>query len=164
MRKVAFLALTVGLLGVAACGITGRPDLVVSGLVPIGTPTRNAQGAVELPLRVTVRNAGAADADASKVSVQVSGLPTDPSTAFVVAFTVEGQQSPWYPVTGPIGENTNVDVDGKIVFHPSVGTGTVNLTATADSCSGEEFPEDFCRVQESNEDNNVSSEVSVTLP
>jgi len=53
---------------------------------------------------------------------------------------------------------------GKVTFHPSMQGATVSLTAIADSCAGEEFMPSYCRVQESNETNNVSAPLSLSLP
>jgi hypothetical protein len=38
------------------------------------------------------------------------------------------------------------------------------LKAIADSCSGDEFMPDYCRVEESNETNNESTPISIALP
>jgi hypothetical protein len=153
------------MLFVGGCGPLGpRADLVASGFVPIGQPTVNAQGAVELPARVVVRNQGGASAGPSKVSVEFTGLPGDPEAELVVPFTVEGQQSPWFPQAGSIEESGIVNLDGKIVFHPNLHGVRLNVTATADSCTGEPNADEECRVKEGDETNNQSRSVSVDLP
>ncbi|MGH2705235.1 MAG: hypothetical protein ACRDJ4_09095 [Actinomycetota bacterium] len=165
MRRYLLVGAAVGILFVGACGPLGqRPDLVASGFVPIGQPTVNAQGAVEVPARVVVRNQGGASAGPSKVSVEFTGLPGDPDAEIVVPFTVEGQRSPWFPHTGSIEESGTVNLDGKIVFHPNLHGVRLTVTATADSCTGEPNAEDQCRVKESDETNNQSTAVPVSLP
>ncbi len=148
--------------GMASLFCTGcMPDLVVSSFQMTGTPTVNSENAVELPVRAVIKNNGTASADIFKTCTEYTG----PQGKYVVAFTVPGQSDIWYPHTsGPLGAGGTVQFDGKVIFHPSTHGVDVTVTATADCCSGDEFMPDYCRVKESDETNNVSSPISVTLP
>jgi hypothetical protein len=140
--------------------IRPKPDLVAK-LTVTGNPTVNAKGSVEVPIRVSIRNQGRTSAGIFKTAVEYKG----PKGGDVVAFTVPGQSSIWYPMTnGPLAAGATVTFSGKVTFIPSVRGVKVDLRATADSCSGDEFKPDYCRVDESNEGNNSSAPVTVTLP
>lgn len=141
------------------------PDLVVTRLEATGSPTVNPQNSVEVPIRVVVKNQGNKSAGIFKVATEFTGSPVDPTRSFVVAFTVTGQGSIWYPfTTGSLAAGSTVDFSGKVTFHPSNHGVTVSLKAIADSCSGDEFMPSYCRVKESNENNNVSTPISLALP
>ncbi len=138
-----------------------RPDLVVTTLEATGPATVNAENSVEVPIRVVVRNQGHAPAGIFKVATEYTG----PQGTFVVAFTVPGQSSIWYPATSsPLAAGNEVTFAGKVTFNSAVHGVTVSLKATADSCSGDEFMPDYCRVAESNEANNGSAAISLSLP
>ena len=139
-----------------------KPDLVVTTLEMTGPPAVNAEGNVEVPIRVVVKNQGTAVAkDIFKVSTEY----TEPSGTSAVAFTVSGQSSAWYPyTTAPVAVGNEVIFAGKVIFLSSVRGKTVSLKAIVDSCSGDEFKPDYCRVDEINESNNESTMISVTLP
>jgi hypothetical protein len=139
----------------------GQPDLVVTTLETTGTPTVNLEGSAVVPIRVVVENQGDAAADIFKVSTAYTGT----TGTYGVAFTVSGQSNMWYPYTSdPLAAGDDVTFAGNLTFVSSVHGVTVNITATADSCSGDEFMPDYCRVEESNEDNNESTPISVSLP
>lgn len=130
------------------------PDLITARVRRTGSPTVNVSGSVEVPVRVRVKNRGNTAAGIFKVHVQYTSPTGGP---YVVAFTVPGQSSIWYPFTsGPLAPGDIVAFDGKLTFHPSVRGVEVTLWAYADSCSGDEFMPDYCRVLESREDNNLS--------
>ncbi len=139
-----------------------NPDLVVTLLETVGSAVVNQEGNVELPIRVVVRNQGNTEAAVFKISTEY----TNPQgSTFVVAFTVDGQNSTFYPFTSDsLAAGAEVSFSGTVTFHSSVRELTVSLRAIADSCSGEEFTEAYCRVDESDEGNNRSSALSVTLP
>lgn len=140
----------------------GQPDLAVAALETTGSLTVNPDGNVEVPIRVVVINQGDADADVFKVATQYTG----PQGTFVVPFTVPGQGDQWYPRTNaPLaaGRSGSVTFSGKVTFLSAVRGTIVSLQAIADSCSGDEFMPEFCRVEESNEDNNDSEFITVSL-
>lgn len=144
----------------ASCDLVPcEPDLVVTSLVSTGEPTVVTGNNVELPIRVVVKNQGAAGAGTFKVAANYS--PGD----LVVAFTVPGQSSSLYPFTSAeLAAGAETVFEGKVTFISSARGQTVSLTATADSCSGDEFMPPYCRVEESDEMNNVSDPISVPLP
>ena len=156
--KTKFVLLIVCMvLVLAAC----TPDLVVTDLETTGQATVNGDGSAEVPIRVVVKNQGSSAAGIFKVATEYTG----PQGTFVVAFTVPGQTSSWYPYTGaPLSTGDEKTFDGKVTFHPSVHGVNVSLKAIADSCSGDEFMPVYCRVEEGNESNNESVTVSVLLP
>lgn len=148
---------------VITVGLTGciKPDLIVTTLEKTGVATINAQNSVEVPIRVVVKNKGDADAKIFKTATHYTGS----AGKYVVAFTVPGQSNSWYPYSNsPLEPGSEVTHNGKVTFHPSVHGETVSLTATADSCSGDESMPEHCRVKESDEANNESSAISVSLP
>jgi len=136
------------------------PDLVVTA-VETGPATINPEGGVEVPIRVVVKNQGDAEADIFKVSTEYTG----PSGTFLVPFTVPGQGDIWYPYSSaPLGPGSDVTFAGNVTFQSALQGQTISLKALADSCAGEEFVPDFCRVEESNEGNNESAPISMSLP
>jgi len=159
--KTCKLAVLIVCMALLMSGCVGKPDLVVTTLETTGAATVNSEGSVEVPIRVVVRNQGNAAADIFKVATDYTG----PDGTYVVAFTVPGQSSMWYPYTSTsLAAGSDVTFAGKVTFHPDVHGVTVSLKATADSCSGDEFMPDYCRVEESNEGNNESAAISVSLP
>ena len=155
------LALVVVCMGLFLSGCNGQPDLVVTTLETTGSASVNSEGSAEVPIRVIVKNQGDAAAGIFKVSTEYTG----PNGTFVVAFTVPTQSDIWYPYTSTsLAAESEVIFDGKVTFHPALHGVTVSLKAIADSCSGDEFMPDYCRVEESNEGNNESTTISVLLP
>jgi hypothetical protein len=138
-----------------------RPDLVVESLEATGPAAINAEGSVEVPARVVVRNSGSDTADIFKTGMEFSG----PDGIYAVAFTVPGQENIWYPYTSqPLAAGDEVTFEGKVTFHPEDHGITVALYAVADSCSGDEFKPASCRVEERDETNNTSVPICVALP
>lgn len=163
--RICKLTLLIVFMGLLLTGCANQPDLVITTLETTDPPTVNADNQVEVPIRVIVENQGGAAADTFKVSTQFAGGAVDPSRTFSVAFTVPGQSDIWYPYTsGPLAEGSTETFMGTLTFNDAERGVTVSLTATADSCSGDEFMPDYCRVEESNEGNNESDPISVTLP
>jgi hypothetical protein len=138
------------------------PDLVITTFEKTGDPIVNPENSVEIPIRVVVKNQGDRSAGIFKVATHY----TDPSgSTYMVAFTVPGQSDIWCPYTSaPLAAGSDVTFAGKVTFHPEMHDVTVSLKGTADSCSGDEFKPDYCRVKESNEGNNESTPISVSLP
>jgi hypothetical protein len=114
-----------------------------------------------VPIRVTILNQGGSPADTFKVSTSVS----TGSDSSLVRFSVPGSDSDWHPSTSaPLAAGAEVSFDGVVTILDDLQGQTVSLRALADSCAGDEVMPEYCRVQESNEDNNESSPVSVSLP
>lgn len=138
----------------------GQPDLVVTGLETTGTATVSEDGNIEVPVRVVVRNQGSAEAGVFKVATEYTG----PQGTFAAAFTVPGQGDIWYPHTNaPLAPGSSVTFAGRVTFLASARGTTISLRAIADSCSGDEFMPEYCRIEESREDNNDSQSITVSL-
>jgi DNA-directed RNA polymerase specialized sigma24 family protein len=135
------------------------PDLVVERLEVTGRPTYDQQENLRVPIRVVVRNVGGAAAEIFKVSVEITPDRT------LIPFTVDGQRDSWYPYTRePLGGGSSVVFEGFVTIAGRYKGQAIRLQATADSCRGDEFMPDYCRVRESREDNNTLEPVPVTLP
>ena len=160
---VALSCLLAGCLGSGASALDEdlKPDLVVSSFEITGTPSIDIENRVVVPVRIVVKNQGAADADVFKVSTSYTGS----RDTHVVAFTVPKRGHPWYPYTwDSLEAGAELELNGTVTFDPSLHDTTVALVAIADSCSGEEFMPDYCRIIESEEENNQSGALSVALP
>ncbi|KKH46622.1 BACON domain-containing protein [Methanosarcina sp. 1.H.A.2.2] len=111
-----------------------------------------------VPISVTVRNQGDEAADIFKISTEYTNL----SGTYSVAFRVPGESSIWYPYTdAPLAPGEQITFNGDVLFRVSLDGETVSLTAVADSCSEDEFKPAYCRVEESNEENNQSPAVEI---
>jgi hypothetical protein len=138
-----------------------QADLVVSEFEVTGNGAVNAAGNVELPIRVVVSNEGNAAAAIFKVSAHYTTL----RGTFVAPFTVPAQSSFWYPFTNaPLAAGAEAAFEGRLTLPAALEGTAVSLKVLADSCSGDEFMPDYCRVEESDEDNNESGPLSVTMP
>ena len=136
------------------------PDLVVITFKGSG-PVEYVSGRYEVPVRAIIRNQGGLKADIFKIATEYTGS----SGTFVAPFTVEGQTSVWYPYTSaPLVPGGDVTFVGKVILPDSLAGQAFSLNAIADSCSGDEFMPDYCRVPESNEGNNVSYPIVLQLP
>ena len=156
---VVFLALSAPLF------LTACPprDLVIRSMGVSGQRTINQDNSVEAPLQVVVENIGAGSAGTFKVAV--SYTETGTAGGSVVAFTVPGQASTWYPFTsGPLAPGATQTFNGILTFHPSLHGINVDLVSHADSCLGDESMPFYCRVLESNETNNDSYTITLELP
>jgi hypothetical protein len=142
-----------------------KPDLIITTLETTGSGFVGTDGGVKVPIRVVVKNQGDVEADIFKVSTAYMGSHGGP---FEVGFEVPGQTTVyynWYPYTSsPLAPGSEVTFVGNVLFIPNVRNETVSLWAIADSCGGDEFMPDYCRVDESDESNNESNIISVYLP
>lgn len=145
--------------GMISLGCT--PDIITPSLT-LGAPSINmADGAVQVPATVTVRNQGDGSAGTFKIAMWYQSSDGGP---FVVSYAVPGHNT-WYPSTvGLLGEGEEATFTGVVTFIPQVHGITVNMWAEADSCAGDEFMPEHCRVKESDETNNNSPSVSISLP
>ena len=157
---------------VAADGpiVFGCSDLVVTAFEATGpAELRPVEGSdresAHLPVRVTIENRGTGEAHPFKLAAVYSGGPSNPDRDFVVAFSVPGESSLWYPRRSErLGPGETWTVEGELVFHPSVSGSAVSIAIEADSCSGDEFVPSYCRAPESDETNNLSARISSALP
>ena len=139
------------------------PDLIVTEVVP-GTPSFEEDGRVaNLPLKVTIKNVGGATDKDFKTSVDVI---VGSGARYVRPFTVPGQTDIWYPWKEGLGAGEEATFSGNLYIGIPSGEVLYNQEAKimvfVDSCSGDEFMPEYCRVRESNEINN-EKEVSVRL-
>jgi hypothetical protein len=146
--------------------VAGLPDLVIT------LETRQANDAdlalmgqypdfVGVAVRAIVVNQGGQPADLFKVSID--GAASDGT--FVRAFSVLGQEDLWYPHTSEqLFPGKSIIFDGVVLFPAALNGQQIIMVATADSCSGEEFAPDVCKVNESDEENNTSGPLDATLP
>jgi len=143
---------TMFLLVVSGCE---KPDLVAT-IAPLANATVNANDNAEVPVQVIVTNQGKAKTGEFKVSTYF----TDPDgNTFVGPFVVP---SGTRTTLAPGASHT---FNGVMVFsHGNNRSTTVKIKALADSCASDEFMPEYCRVQESNEENNYSEEKEVQLP
>jgi hypothetical protein len=110
-----------------------------------------------------VKNQGTAAAGIFKTSTSVRTYPD--TNYYVRAFTVSGQKNIWYPWTSSsLGGGSTVTFNGYLSFTNYEAGNLIYIRALADSCSGDEFMPSYCRVNESNENNNESTSISLTLP
>jgi hypothetical protein len=115
---------------------------------------------VGIPVRAPAFNQGDGPAGIFKLSIE--GTASDGT--FVRAFTVPGQPDSFYPSTDePLEAGESTVLDGVVFFPASLAGQSVSLVATVDSCAGEEFVPDVCRVDESDEGNNQSEPLTVVL-
>jgi hypothetical protein len=149
-------------LPLSGVGLATQPDVVISVLNSTGSPQIvNRTGEIEAPIHLVVKNQGNTEAGIFKVSTEYTG----PDGTFAVAFTVPGQNSLWYPFTSaPLPAGGEVAFDGWVTFSATLQGQTVSLVGLVDSCSGDESMPATCRVEESHEDNNRSTPLSLTLP
>lgn len=151
-----------GSVNLKVSGETG-PDLKTS-LEIVGDATRTVKGDsayISVPISVVVRNQGDQAANIFKVSTEY----TNSSGTYPVAFEVPGESEREYPYTDePLNPEEEITFEGEVLFNDSLSDETVYLKAIADSCSEDELVSEYCRVEESNEDNNESPEVEVYLP
>ncbi|OKH29771.1 hypothetical protein NIES2119_31995 [[Phormidium ambiguum] IAM M-71] len=143
------------------------PDLVVTSLESRGAAFER-DGKVILPIEVAVKNEGNASADPFKISLEYT--KTGNSTPFVVAFTANDNSNVnpdtgWYPFTrNPLAAGSEVTFTGELIFGDRSLLGQpISLNAIADSTSGDEFIPEYGRVWESNENNNRSTTLNLSL-
>lgn len=161
-RKIDLLALIMLYGTVLVVSSTALPDLAVTGTAT-GTPSFISPSEANLPLTVTISNLGDATGTRFKLSVDV----IDSSGRFVKPFTVPGQSDRWYPWKTGLARGAQYSFRGTLYLGipggPSLHGQRITIIPRVDSCSGDEFMPDYCRVRESNEANNENQR-SVTLP
>lgn len=138
-----------------------KPDLVVVAFELTGPVTVDKENRSTVPVKVIVKNRGAGEAGRFKVAV----VYMDPSGTHAIVFKVSnGSHSQGTFSRDPLEPGSEVAFNGTLVFDSSLQGMILPLYALADSCIGERDMPAYCRVDESNESNNRSDHVSVTLP
>jgi hypothetical protein len=147
---------------ILAVSANGLPDLTVTGIAT-GAPSFISPSEANLPLTVTIQNTGDATGTRFKLSVDV----IDSSGRFVKPFTVPGQSDRWYPWKTGLARGASYSFRGTLYVGIPGGSSLhgqrITIIPRVDSCSGDEFMPDYCRVRESNEANNENRR-SITLP
>lgn len=147
---------------ILATAANGLPDLTVTQIAT-GAPSFINPSEANLPLTVTITNLGDATGTRFKLSVDV----IDSSGRFVKPFTVPSSSDRWYPWKTGLARGETYSFRGTLYIGtprgPSLHGQRITIIPRVDSCSGDEFMPDYCRVRESNEGNNENRR-SVTLP
>lgn len=147
---------------VLATSANGLPDLRVTGFAA-GVPSFVNPSEANLPLTVTIANQGDSTSSRFKLSVDV----ITSSGRFVKPFTVPGQSDRWYPWKTGLARGVSYSFRGTLYIGipggPSLHGQRITIIPKVDSCSGDEFMPDYCRVRESIEANNEYQR-SITLP
>jgi hypothetical protein len=139
------------------------PDVVVES-AEVGPPVIDFEsGDREVPVTVTVRNDGNVPADSFKVGAEFSVSDDDTTgTAFLVPDRVGSEAF----APRPFGPGATITFRGMVVVTNPDVVGDVTLRMKGDSCFNDgqlELPE-FCRIDEFDENNNLSQDLPVTLP
>ena len=138
-----------------------RPDLIVTNFLQKGASFNGPNGTIHVPVAVTVKNVGQAPAAIFKVGIDYQH-PN--GQIYPVMFTVPGQSNTFYPFTNsPLAAGAVLTYQGVLVFSANLRGNTLSAKAIADSCSGDEFMESYCRVKESSESNNSSTAINIVL-
>ena len=150
-------------------GVVGTVDIILPDLrvtqVTAGTPEIKDNGReANVPLTVTVKNFGGSTSSEFKISTDVK---VGDGGMFVKPFTVPGQRDIWYPRQNGLGAGEVATFTGSLYIgnpsSPSLYGQKAAIVAMVDSCSGDEFMPDYCRVKESNEANN-ERQTSIEFP
>jgi hypothetical protein len=138
-----------------------QADLIVTRLEVTGTPVVVGDR-IEVPFLVEVRNQGVAPAAIFKVAVEYAR----PGADFLsVAFAVPGDRDTTYPFSRvPLTTGRSTVFAGRLRLPISERGARLSVRAFADSCWGDEFLPEYCRVRESDERNNRSRTISLSLP
>ena len=142
--------------------LTGcSPDLTVKSFEQSGPSTINSENSIELPVKVVVENMGKGKAGIFKLSTTY----TESSGTYPVQFYVPNMSDKWYPHTfAPLYTKESIIFEGVLIFYPSMQGITISVNAMADSCLDKDNTPEYCRIKESDENNNRSSSLSVVLP
>jgi hypothetical protein len=141
-------------------GAIGTVDIILPDLrvtqVTAGTPEIEDNGReADVPLTVTIKNFGGSTSSEFKISTDVK---VGDDGTFVKPFTVPGQGDIWYPRQNGLGAGEEATFSGSLYVGNPSGSSLYGqkaiITAKVDSCSGDEFMPEYCRVKESNEANN----------
>ena len=145
------------------CSVSGKgkPDFVVVAFEIKGPVTLDKENRAVVPVHVAIKNQGVAEAGIFKIAAMYTGV----DGPHVAALVVKGQSDPRYVYTrGVLKPGDEFVFNGTVVFHPSEQGMEVPLYVVADSCNEEQDMPGYCRVDERNEENNESRQVSVILP
>lgn len=134
------------------------PDVVVESAEVTGLPVINDSQEREVPVTVTVRNDGNVPADSFKVGAEFS-VSVDDTTGTAFLVPDRGGSEAFAP--RPFAPGATITFRGVVVFEPREGP--VTLRMKGDTCFGDDLVEP-CRIDEFDENNNLSQDLRVTLP
>lgn len=118
------------------------------------------QGFTYMPLRITVTNRGGSDTGPFKIAVLGRTASSD---TFTRPFFLNGDPQSYYVNVENLPPGGQEHFDGFVGYLGGEPNMTAWATAEADSCYGDEFMPEYCRVQEYDESNNVSNELKGSL-
>ncbi len=136
----------------------GLPDVVVLE-VRTGEVKVQEDGALALGVVTRVMNQGRSNAPRFKVAIYYADAPNRKRES--VPYRVKGQVDAWYPFTPDELSPGEVFEFAGVVTIPATDAPVLYLWAAGDSCDGDEFMPAYCRVKESNEENNLFGPVEV---
>jgi hypothetical protein len=140
--------------------VASLPDLTIMGII-VDDPFFESR-VVKIPLTVTVANLGTVAAGPFKVGVEMIGESGSP---YAVPFTVPREADLWRPTIEGLGGREETTVSGSVTLaDPSLFGQMPTMVVRVDSCAGDEFMPEGCRVLETNEDNNEESAGRLVLP
>ena len=139
----------------------GLPDLVVTKMFVTESVFEIRDTNFLVPVVLTIENQGDEPADIFKIAA----FFTDEDGTFLAPFSVtEEFDSSYYFTEEPLEPGDVITLEGFVLVPTRLDGQTVDLSAFADSCAGEEFMPEYCRIEESNEDNNAYEFLPVELP
>ena len=137
------------------------PNLVLSNVEILADPGINAQGQVVFPVLLEIKNLGDLPADPFKLSASFTG----PNGTFGTPIYFPGGDPEFYAfIEAPLAGNEDILVEAEILLAAPNQGQEVSVQVLADSCAGEEFVPEFCRVAESDETDNTSTALNLILP
>jgi hypothetical protein len=148
-----------GVIGDAA-RLDRLPDLQVNRFSATGPLETRSDGTHALPVTLTVRNAGTASAARFKISAQA----TSGGAPHLVGISEDRSTDPSFIWTAsPLAAAAETTLRGHVIIPRSL-SGHLVITVVADSRAEEDLLAAYGRVRETNEDNNISSGLTVDVP
>lgn len=144
-------------------GIMQLPDLRITDIA-VGMPSLDKSFAeATIPLKVTVKNFGAETDQSFEISIEV----IDSSGRSVKPFIVSGQKDMFFPQKSGLNRGETYTFKGNLTIGsrqgPSLSGKRITIIACADSCLEDGSMPGYCRVKETNENNNEMNKV-INLP
>ncbi|MEM1397426.1 MAG: hypothetical protein AAGH38_08270, partial [Pseudomonadota bacterium] len=150
-------------------GVPSCVDLAVRDFTLTGEPKRvvDEDGVVfaHFPVQVRVVNRGTRMTEMPfKLSASFTGLTIRPDDDFAAFFETD-DGSTYYPFrTMPLAPGEIWTVNADLVMRIDGVSENLTLRVEADSCAGDEFMPDTCRIQEADEENNFSMRIVTDRP
>ena len=137
-------------------------DLVIMGIATDDPIFPEGGTMAHVPLTVTVANLGAEPAPTFKISV---GVLSEDDRRYAIPFSVPDQEDMWYPRLEGLASQDEISVSGELNFdfRDQLYGDMPTILIKVDSCLGDEFMPEYCRVMECNEENN-EMEIRLVFP